>query len=350
MENTSQWMLKYTVSNQILDRLTNQLLKIKTYYPEISFDDIFNSGLTFKNISWYETIIPILSEIYPNNRHQDIGRSINDKQYGGKIWLNSRFKNRFTEDVLKFEFTRLFPEVIWNLYSKGDIKFNNNCIGDLFGDLLNITDKNIEDYVKNKSDIIKVFNYDSEKISGISSDTENISSVNIINERIIQHIKMFKRITINHFYGLLSNPKNNVFYCEDFNIIPRYCHNLLNIIIEKFKDDIIYLDTSVIYFRYSKNLNIEKFKKIIEMSELPYEFKNGHEKIIKYFPEWGGRTFEYGTNSLYNGIFLEVKRYLLFDKDQKLIKKCGIIDFKEKTEDKYLNLKINKFYNNVKIE
>ena len=350
MEHSHQWMQKYTVSYQILDRLTKEFINIKNYYPNCTSDEIFDQRLYFKNISWYEVIIPILGEIYPDNKHQNIGRNIGEKQYGGKIWLNPIYKNKFVEDILHFNFRRFFPEVIWNLYHKGDIKFNNNRIGDLIGDFLNITDKDIEYYVRNKEGIVISFNY--HKPFNINDAFIELSN---IQKKIIQEIKMFKRIIINYFYGLISNPKNEVFYCEDFNIIPKYCHNLLNIIIEKFKDDIVYLDTDEIYFRYSKNLDLENFKKILEMTELPYDFENGIEYIGSVFDVYlrGKLLSDYQMKSqstLYDGIFTDVKHYTLFSKDKSLIRKCGYITYKENTGQNYLNNKINKYYKNIKID
>jgi len=362
---TYQWMQKYTVSYRILDHLSKEFVNIKSHYPNCTSDEIFNQGLTFKTISWYEVIIPILGEIYPDNKHQDIGRNIEERIYGGKVWLNPKYKNKFVEDILHFNFTRLFPEVIWNLYRKGDIKFNNNRIGDLLGDLLNITVKDIEYYVKNRAGIKIAFNYKEPIINEKSQISFNGSAEPIFNtisntnenyltdvqNKIIQEIKMFKKIVINYFYGLISNPKNEIFYCDDFNIIPKYCHNLFNIVIEKFKDDIVYLDTDEIYFRYSKNLMLQNFKKILEMTELPYDFENGHEKLGNVFSDkYGGHTFPYNHNSLYDGIFTDVKHYTLFNKDSHLIKKCGYITYKEDTGQNYLNNKINKYYKNIKID
>jgi len=367
---THQWMQKYTVSYQILDHLAKEFVNIKSHYPNCTSDEIFNQNLTFKTISWYEVIIPILGEIYPDNRHQDIDRNIGEKQYGGKIWLNPSYKNKFVEDILHFSFRRLFPEVIWNLYHKGDIKFNNNRIGELLGDLLNITDKNIEYYVKDRAGIKLAFGYkeppfhEKSEISfngsyepifnskEISLDENYLSDVQ---KKIIQEIKIFKRIVINYFYGLLSNPKNEVFYCEDFNIIPKYCHNLLNIIIEKFKDDIVYLDTDEIYFRYSKNLKLQNFKDILDMTELPYDFENGIGHIGSVFYDYlrGKLLSDYQMKSqstLYDGIFTDVKHYTLFNKDSHLIRKCGYITYKENTGQNYLNNKINKYYKNIKID
>lgn len=326
---TTQWSenqildsLTSTKEYQILDLLSKALVTIKNNSDK-SLNDIFNERLTFKNLSYYEIIIPILSQIYPSNIHQNINRKIEDKLYGGKVWLNPRLKNKIVEKVLDFNFERLYPEVIKNLYLKGDIKFNNNRIGDVFVDLLNITIKDIEEYVNyRKEGIIFAFGYDV-SASGIYDN---------IYERIISEIKTFKKILINYFYGMLNN--TNTFYCDNFNMIPKYCINLMNIIIEEFKNDIIYVDTDEIYFRYSNDLNLEKFFKIIDITKLPYKFS------MKYF---GGKlwmdTLE--SNNLYNGIFFENRKFILYDKDKKIVKMRGFSTYKEKSEDKRLEMKIN---------
>jgi len=335
MENKHQWMLKYSISHQILEVLSHELILLKSRHPDKSVSDIFSEG--HSTFNWYEVIINLLSEIYPEHKSVDIKRKKENKLYGGKIWLNPTFKGRKVDDVLDFCFDRFFPEVIWKLYNQGDIHFNNNRLGDLLGDLLNITIQDIEFFVKEKDGIKRDFNYYDADISGID----------VVQEFIISDIKIFKKIVINYFWGILSKQDGH-FYCDDISMLPKYCHNLLEIIIEKFKNDIVYLDTDEIYFRYTKNLNLEKFKQILDLTKVPYTFSNGKELLGKVFKEFGGLTFDDGYNSLYDGVFLEIKKYFLFKKDSTLLRMKGIITYKDKLEQNYLNCKINKFYKNHK--
>ena len=349
MEKSHEWMEKYSTSHQILEHLTQQLVSIKNYHSTLSCDEIFKKDLTFKNISWYEIIIPILSERYPSNKHINIGRNIGEKIYGGKVWLNHRFRDKFVEDILHFNFERLFPEVIWNLYHKGDLKFNNTQIGDLFGDLLNITNKDIELYVDNRAGLRSDQPFNKKTREEYNYDVDNRQN------KIINEIKTFKTIIINRFYGLLSNPKNEVFYCEDFNIIPKYCHNLLNVILEEFKNDIVYLDTDSIYFRYSSSLDLKKLKKILELSELPYTFENGIEYISNVFDNILREELLNGYlmkqhSTLFDGIFSDKRRYILFDKQKQLVRMSGFPTYQNKMYDFVLDNKINKKYKEYQIE
>ena len=132
-------------------------------------------------------------------------------------------------------------------------------------------------------------------------------------------------------------------------MIPKYCINLLDIIIEKFKDNIIYINTDTIYFRYTKDLNLKKFKQILDISELPYDFENGTETISESFNECFRNKLLNGekliSNSLYDGIFSPYRKYLLFDKDGKLIKMCGYVTYRDKLEQSALKIKINNYKN-----
>jgi hypothetical protein len=313
------------ISHKILEFLSYELVSLKSRYPEKTVDDILKTQGT-SLFNWYDIIRNLLNGIYPDNKsiscqQEDIE---NNKNYGGKEWLNPKFQDKKIEDVLVFKFERLYPEVIWNLYYKGGIKFNNNRIGELFGDLLNINKQDISSFVEKSKNIKEAFSY--------CSEVE-------INLYIIK--------IINYFYGVLSR-KNSLFYCNNFNMVPKYCINLLDIIIEKFKDNIIYVNTDMIYFRYTNELNLEKFKQILDISELPYDFLNGQEKLGKVFNQYGGRTFPSycNYNSLYDGIFSPYRKYLLFDKDGKLIKMCGYATYKDKLDEDRLKMKINRNYKN----
>jgi hypothetical protein len=335
---------------EILEVLSHELVELKIRHPERTVYDIFSQG--HSSFNWYEVIINLLSDIYPDHRSVNINRKREDKLYGGKIWLNSKYKGKKVDDVLDFYFDRFFPEVIWKLHNQGDIHFNNNRLGDLLGDLLNITVQDIESYVRERAGIKMAFNYHDRDFSGTSSEYGSKSSDDIIREKIVDELKIFKKVIINYFWGILSNAKQSMFYCDDISMLPKYCHNLLNIIIEKFEKDIVYLDTDEIYFRYTKHFDLEKFKQILDLTDLPYKFENGTEKLANVFDEYFREQLLNGEklidNSLYDGVFLDIKKYFLFKKDGSLLRMKGIITYKDKLEQKLLDNKINKFYKNKK--
>lgn len=334
-------------AHDIIDVLSRELVILKKRHPEKTVSEIFTQG--HSSFNWQGFILNILEEVYPDNKFVDCHRKTDDKLYGGKEWLNPKYKEKKVEDILDFTFDRFYPEVIWNLYNKGDIHFNNNRLGDLLGDLLNINHQDIESFVMERKGIKIAFNYHDRDYSSIMYQHGSKSADEIIREQIVSEISIFKKVVINYFYGVLTNTYKgrDTFYCDDSNLIPKYCINLLDIIIEKFKDDIIYVDTDQIFFRYSKNLNLEKFKEILDITELPYSFENGKELLGNVFKElYGMLTFDYGYNSLYDGIFMVYRKYILFRKDGSLIRMRGFITYKDKLEMGVLKSKINRRYKN----
>ena len=330
-------------THEILDVLSHELVLLKSRHPEKTLDEIFTQG--HSSFNWYEVIINLLHNIYPDHHSVNITRKREDKLYGGKEWLNPKYKEKKIENILDFTFERFYPEVIWNLYNKGDIHFNNNRLGDLLGDLLNIIDQDVESFVRERKGIKMAFNYHDRDYSGTSSEYGSKSANDVIREKIVTEIMRFKKVIINYFYGVLFN--GGTFYCDDCNLIPKYCINLLDIIIEKFKDDIIYIDTDQIFFRYTKNFNLEKFKEILDITELPYSFENGKELLGGIFRElYGMLTFDYGYNSLYDGIFMVYRKYFLFRKDGSLVRMRGFVTYKDKLEMGILKSKINRRYKN----
>ena len=94
-------------------------------------------------------------------------------------------------------------------------------------------------------------------------------------------------------------------------------------------------------------MNLEKFKELLDITELPYSFENGKELLVKVFRElYGMLTFHYGSNSLYDGICMQYRKYFLFRKDGSLVRMRGFVTYKDKLEMGVLKSKINRRYKN----
>lgn len=327
---------------QIIGELFQQITKLENFYPTNSLDEIQKEGLTFKHNSWHECIGYILNKVYPTNTFRTISVSDEENNHGAKVMVNSKYQGKIINNILLFSFVNLYPNIINKLYQKGDLVFNNNKLGNLFEELLKIQTNEIEYFVKN-SKLMK----EMEINNGWSKEYYSSTQLEPIRSRIAIELRAYKKILINYLYGILVSRNRGSFYCNDSSIIMKYYHNFINIILENFKDDIVYLDTDDIYFRYSEHLNLEKFEEILKIIDLPYGFENGKLCVMKKMMPTGHIP---EIDNFYNGLFIEKKKYILYDNENKIIKIKGFAEYKDKHYNRALDIKINKLYKNLKIE
>ena len=190
---------------------------------------------------------------------------ISDNRSYGTTLINDKLRNYWHTNISKISFNSLYPNIIVKLYENGKLKFN------------------IDEFAIIYSFMVKNIN--------IIKNHKNITDVS----------KLLFKFLINYTYGALSNPKFSNFYVDKHRLICEYIHHPLVTFKNDYIDNIIYVDTDVIYLDFLT----KEIKKQFDWLELPYEI-------------------EYGIN----GFFLEKKKFII-DKNNSC-KVRGIQEYKSK--------------------
>lgn len=196
-------------------------------------------GFTNLNINqWLIITDELLNEFYPDNKFIDI-EILDNPKLGGMCWINDDYKQKYIENFTEIQFKKIYTKIICLLFYRGKLIFNNDRFGELF--------------------------------SFISENLENFSE--------IKHIMNF---WLNMTFGIYTTSKEIKYKCNDMFQVTKYARLMWNDILNKFKSNIIYIDTDVIYLK--GNFDFEKLLKQINRYKLPYKI-----------------------NDIQNGLFIEKK-------------------------------------------
>jgi hypothetical protein len=337
---------------------------------------------------WYELINKTLHELYPENKNiENFEISQTGKFQGGKCWLNPEVEGKIVNNVVSLSFIRCYPHTICKLYIKGELTFNNDKIGDLFCNLVDITKDDIKKFIEDyrgcgtlhmyyylmgvRDEIPEVDGLDSSIIDIIKRKKEEEAS-----EKLEIYLLKWLKMTMNRFYGILASTRSDTadksfrYECNDIGLVTEFIRNFWDIIIDNFESNICYIDTDSIWFKQDGDFNIEKVKEVFNFTELPYERdwmmknisgtlfeniinaklpedtisqiinedRNVKLKSILNEPE------KLPENDTYICLFLRKKSYLIFNSRFELISMFGIRSYNPKTKMKSISNKINSGY------
>jgi len=357
---------------KILQHLTDyfQYQKIRLFNSTEEINSMFEH---FKTSDWFDTIRYLLIKNYPDNKQ--INRVREDDQIrGSRCWMNPKYKEKLVDDVINITFTHLYPNIICKLYQKGDLKFNNDRIGDLFTDIMEIKYEEIIPFINFAKGGCSIAEFLYSMDNSRKNDDDNIHNLKL-------YIWTYLRIIKNMFYGILANKhvvelnkmsKEQYFICNDINLVSQYAINFWDILIKKFEDNICYIDTDEIFLRLDDYFNVNKLYNIFDLTELPYIKNNIRRNVTKsLFEEINSKRLDDTSQSkiinmvrseiinnifkddpkeknTFIGYFLEKKKYMIFNNDMELIRTCGIKFYKFKGELSGISIKLNHGYKNIK--
>ncbi len=172
---------------------------------------------------------------------------IDDLEYPNNIILNDKMKNHWHTNISKISFNNLYPNIISKLWKNNELKFNINEFAIIYSFMV----ENIDE-IKNHKDMNEVS-------------------------------KLLFNFLIYYTYGALTTTLSK-FYVDDHYQIKKYTNLLFRNFIKNYNDNIIYIDTDIIYLDFlNKNIKYE-----LNQLEIPYEI-------------------EFGIN----GIFFDKKKFIL---------------------------------------
>ena len=161
-------------------------------------------------------------------------------------WLNPNCKDILLEDLVRIDFNNLYPNIIVGLYNEGLIdKEWENDIRQLKSFLDNV------DELKKKT---------KEFIGKPYDDLQN---------SILGSYKA-GRIHANSLYGKIKSP-----------LVVEYLHLVYTDIIEKYGDDIVYIDCDMIICK--RDIDISNIPTKSEMSKLEYFYIESLKKYILFY-------------------------------------------------------------------
>lgn len=184
------------------------------------------------NSNYYnETMVSIVDYFYNNSTNVVISKT--PPSFGGYVNISDENLSKEYFNINKITFNLFYPSIIVDLYKNNKIIFNITEFGEIYTFLYN--------------------NYKTIKLDKNLSENGNT---------------VFNYI-IYGLYGISCNKFNNYGF-DNTNLLSEVTYNINKHIFETFKDDVIYIDTDIIYL---KTINIELYK-FLKTLPLKYEIEN----------------------------------------------------------------------------
>ena len=154
------------------------------------------------------------------------------------LYLNEDCKDILLEGLIRIDFNNLYPNIILGLYNEGliDTKWKNDI-------------KQLESFLENIDELKK---------KSLSPYPEDPLSYKL------------GRIHANELYGKIKS-----------SLVVEYLHLIYTDIIEKYKDDIVYIDVDMIICK--KDIDISNIPAKSEMSKLEYFYIENKKRYILFY-------------------------------------------------------------------
>lgn len=167
-----------------------------------------------------------------------VGKNIN--------WFNSNCKDTLLEDLVRIDFYNLYPNIILGLYNEGliDTKWESDI-------------KQLKSFLENVDELKRKTK---EFIGKPYDDLQN---------SILGSYKA-GRIHANTLYGKIKSP-----------LVVEYLHLIYTDIIEKYADDIVYIDVDMIICK--KDIDISNIPAKSEMSKVEYFYIQNLKRYILFY-------------------------------------------------------------------
>ena len=162
------------------------------------------------------------------------------------LYLNEDCKNVLIEDLIRIDFNNLYPNIILGLYNEGliDTKWESDI-------------KQLKSFLENVDELKRT----TKELIGKPYDD--------LQDSILSSYKS-GRIHANGLYGKIKSP-----------LVVEYLHLIYTDIIEKYKDDIVYIDVDMIICK--KDIDISNIPAKSEMSKLEYFYIENKKRYILFY-------------------------------------------------------------------
>jgi hypothetical protein len=162
------------------------------------------------------------------------------------LYLNEDCKNVLIEDLIRIDFNNLYPNIILGLYNEGliDTKWESDI-------------KQLKSFLENVDELKRT----TKELIGKPYDD--------LQDSILSSYKS-GRIHANGLYGKIKSP-----------LVVEYLHLIYTDIIEKYKDDIVYIDVDMIICK--KDIDISNIPAKSEMSKLEYFYIENKNRYILFY-------------------------------------------------------------------
>lgn len=257
IERLTTYRFLYYSLLQFLRKIDYDPKNISTF-----FENLHNTTLTnYKTSDWFELVKQCLDDLYPRNKTDKDFTSNPVGMMGSTCWINFDIEKKFIYNVINYSFINCYPHLITKLYKEGKMKFNNDRIGDLFGDILNIQLEDVKWWVENARPVIN-------------------SLIKVDDDILINSLWSFRRMTVNRFYGILASSIDMKYKCNDISQVTTIMNDFWKGIIEKFQNNICHVDTDEIYLMLDDDLDLNWVEKQFKTLGIPFE-KNCISKNVK---------------------------------------------------------------------
>jgi hypothetical protein len=162
------------------------------------------------------------------------------------LYLNEDCKNVLIEDLIRIDFNNLYPNIILGLYNEGliDTKWESDI-------------KQLKSFLENVDELKRT----TKELIGKPYDD--------LQDSILSSYKS-GRIHANGLYGKIKSP-----------LVVEYLHLIYTDIIEKYKNDIVYIDVDMIICK--KDIDISNIPAKSEMSKLEYFYIENKKRYILFY-------------------------------------------------------------------
>ena len=162
------------------------------------------------------------------------------------LYLNDDCKNILLEDLVRIDFNNLYPNIIVGLYNEGliDAKWESDI-------------KQLKSFLENIDELKRMTK---EFIGKPYDDFQN---------SILSSYKS-GRVHANGLYAKIKSP-----------LVVEYLHLIYTDLIEKYKDDIVYIDVDMIICK--KDIDISNIPAKSEMSKLEYFYIENKKRYILFY-------------------------------------------------------------------
>jgi len=194
----------------------NKQLKLifSNNYSENSLTDFFLKTKHIYEYLGYEFELTPIEKISES--------SANDSS---RVWLNEKYSNAIISNVTELEFESPYPNLISKI-ANTNLKHFNRMLGEIVAEYNLDRDINVKNY-------------------------------------------------INMIYGCIKNPKSKI-YADNVGLVTIELRKIMDSVIVKFKNHVVYIDTDAIIFRNFPEIELEFYKHLNEINRynLPYFIEN----------------------------------------------------------------------------
>jgi len=219
----------------------------------------------FKLSDFEKTIRLLLDSFFPDYKIRNVEPPTMGPMAGGMVHFDSQLGNKLFRNITEFSFVNFYPSIITKLSDY----VNKNKENDPYGEEEwedDFFSKNLYWNI-NEFPILYKFLLDNKK------NIKKMSAERDPSDKVYEHkVYILTRILLNYTYGAMNN-HYSFLRCNNRAAVPDTGRNIMQYLLDRYRQYIIYLDTDSIWFSAYSEIK-EDFENKLKELDMPYDIED----------------------------------------------------------------------------